>query len=870
MAIFRGDALNDSWVATAAEDSYIGGGGSDTVDYRNSDRGVWVSLVSGEGQRGHADGDSYSGIENIYGSELNDRLTGRGNANELRGAGGDDSIYGHAGNDVLLGGDGEDTLGRLLDGPDDDTDPDMENDAGNDVMRGNAGNDSLYGGDGADTLQGGGDDDAVMGEAGNDMLWGGAGNDNVQGGDGNDTGWGNAGADAVSGGAGNDRLGGGRGNDTVQGGAGNDVQWGGNDNDVVEGGAGNDQLRGGSGADNVQGGDGADMIWGGAGADMLYGGAITRSDAGAVTGTNDNDGDGLDNDRAADVAAAGSDTIAAMIDEDDEALYDADTVAYVDSNAAVKVNLMKLQSYDGADERPGTPDDAAVPDGDIFATVSGGYAEGDWITGFEHVRGSHYDDELTGDGNVNKIQGHRGDDTIKGEGGNDVLWGGGGDDEIDGGPGNDSIIGGAGDDDIDGGTGNDEIEVSAGSDTIDGGGTTAAPGVDVLSFAGASAGVTVSLTGRADSDGYLTILGDKVKNVEGFTGSAHDDTLTGNSMANMLSGGAGDDTLNGMAGVDTLVGGAGDDTYMLEVGTTDGKRVDTVTEEATGGGSDTLIYVIARGVASGIGRSGDFNQNAEVIPANVERVVGTDNDDFINLIPNYRDADTDDPGVTVDLGEGTGDVQQRVDGGDGPDTLLAADGWNRMAGGGGNDSIVGGSGGNEIYGEAGNDTITSRSLATASVNSLLNGGAGNDTITGGANADNIDGGTGNDVINAGAGADTIVGGAGDTITGGSGTDVFDINDVDDAVAGDQDDEILTIMDFAAGEQVDVRGLTLNNSSGVATPVNAALMDAAIAAREVTADGVVFSFNEMKIVLVGYDHTHTFDAGSASTDDFLTA
>lgn len=862
MAIFRGDALNDSWVATAAEDSYIGGGGSDAVDYRNSDRGVWVSLVSGEGQRGHADGDSYSGIENIYGSEFNDRLTGRGNANELRGSAGDDSIYGNAGNDVLLGGDGEDTLGRLLDGPDEDTDPDMTNDAGNDVMRGNAGNDTLYGGDGADTLQGGADDDAVMGEAGNDMLWGGAGNDQVDGGEGNDTGWGNAGADAVNGDAGNDRLGGGRGNDTVQGGAGNDVQWGGNDNDVVQGGAGNDQLRGGSGADVVEGGDGADMIWGGAGADFLYGSGTTRSDAGVVTVTDDNDGDGLDNDRAADVAAAGSDTIAAVMDDDDpdEAVYDADTVAYVDSNAAVKVNLASLKSYDGADQQPGTPDDAAVPDGDIFATVSGGYAEGDWITGFEHVRGSHYDDELTGDANVNKIQGHRGDDTIKGGAEDDVLWGGGGDDKIDGDAGNDSIIGGDGDDDIDGGAGDDTIEVSAGSDTIDGG-----AGDDTLSFAGASAGVTVSLTGRADSDGYLTILGDKVKNdVENLTGTAHDDTLTGNSGANVLSGGAGDDTLDGMAGADTLVGGAGDDTYMLEVTADDGTVGDTVTEAATGGGSDTLMYVLARGATAGVGRSGSLVD----APANLERIVGTDQDDFINLVTNY-DGGADQPGVTVEMGDGTGNVGQRVNGGDGPDTILGGDSWDVVFAGGGNDSLVGGAGLNQLYGQDGNDTLTSTSLATTGTGTL-DGGPGNDTITGGANADSITGGDGNDVINAGAGADTIVGGAGDTITGGPGADVFDINDVDDAVAGDQDNEILTIMDFTAGEQVDVRGLTLNNASGVATPVNAALMDEAIAAREVTADGVVFSFNEMKIVLVGYDHTHTFDAGSATTDDFLTA
>ena len=54
---------------------------------------VWVSLVSGIGQLGDAEGDRLSGIENVTGSN------------------GNDTIEGSDGNNVLVGGTGEDWLG---------------------------------------------------------------------------------------------------------------------------------------------------------------------------------------------------------------------------------------------------------------------------------------------------------------------------------------------------------------------------------------------------------------------------------------------------------------------------------------------------------------------------------------------------------------------------------------------------------------------------------------------------------------------------------------------------------------------------------------------------------------------------------------
>lgn len=105
----------------------------------------------------------------------------------------------------------------------DDTDNLLEGGRENDVIMGLAGDDTIYGDKGDDTLDGG---------MGDDQLRGGSGNDLLQGGDGRD------------------RLFGQAGEDTLEGGDGRDVLKGGGDNDVLIGGAGRDQLFGGAGSDN--------------------------------------------------------------------------------------------------------------------------------------------------------------------------------------------------------------------------------------------------------------------------------------------------------------------------------------------------------------------------------------------------------------------------------------------------------------------------------------------------------------------------------------------------------------------------------------------------------------------------------------------
>jgi Ca2+-binding RTX toxin-like protein len=110
----------------------------------------------------------------------------------------------------------------------------------------------------------------------------------------------------------------------------------------------------------------------------------------------------------------------------------------------------------------------------------------------------------------------------------------------------DTLVGLAGDDYLYGGAGNDTLIGGDGNDYMDGG-----LGVDTASYAGTSAGVTVSLLTTAAQNtvgaGTDTLMG-----IENLLGSSYNDTLTGDANANTIEGGLGNDTLNGGAGVDTV------------------------------------------------------------------------------------------------------------------------------------------------------------------------------------------------------------------------------------------------------------------------------------------------------------------------------
>ncbi|MEP3890983.1 MAG: M10 family metallopeptidase C-terminal domain-containing protein [Hellea sp.] len=416
----NGGAGADRLTGGAGADMLIGGIGFDSVDYRSATSSVRFNVDSG-GTLGDALGDTFSGIERYYLSDLSDIITGSsaneffyggGGNDQINGGGGIDRIYGGDGNDVQRGQDGNDLLFGSM---------------GNDQLNGGAGFDiatyrtstsrvvlnlgsggtfgdaagdtyfgveAVYGSDFGDILAGNSSanelrgwdgDDILNGGGGNDRLFGGAGADALNGGLGIDIAvytdassrvtvnlvtlgsvgdaagdsyssvewvWGSSFDDIITGDAKNNRLEGRSGNDTLIGGDGNDRLMGGDGNDTINGGNGVDTIYGQSGNDTLIGAGGNDFFFGSDGGDVIHGG------------------------------------------------LDFDTISYLASSSGVGVNLQ-----------------------------SGGFsgeASGDTYSSIERVFGSSHEDHIVGSNEANTILGNGGHDYLEGGLGNDSLFGGAG------------------------------------------------------------------------------------------------------------------------------------------------------------------------------------------------------------------------------------------------------------------------------------------------------------------------------------------------------------------------------------------------------------------------------------------------------------
>ncbi|MEP3889375.1 MAG: hypothetical protein ABJN69_02840 [Hellea sp.] len=312
--IQRGQEGNDQLYGSAGADQLNGGTGFDIANYRAATAAITVNLATG-GTGGDADGDTYFGLEAIYGSDFNDSMTGSGGTNELRGFDGDDVLDGSDGNDRLFGGNGADSLiggtgidiamytvataGVTLDLAAGGTGGEAAGDSfsGIEWVFGSDFNDDITGDSGANRLAGNDGNDTLNGAGGNDRLLGGEGNDTIHGGDGVDTIFGQVGDDIMSGGAGNDFFFGDSGADSHDGGADFDtvsylassigvtvnMQTGGTGGDAagdsyvsierIFGSSHDDNLTGSDGNDTLIGNGGNDVLTGGLGNDSLNGGA---------------------------------------------------------------------------------------------------------------------------------------------------------------------------------------------------------------------------------------------------------------------------------------------------------------------------------------------------------------------------------------------------------------------------------------------------------------------------------------------------------------------------------------------------------------------------------------------------------------------
>ena len=128
---------------------------------------------------------------------------------------------------------------------------------------------------------------------------------------------------------------------------------------------------------------------------------------------------------------------------------DTDAVDLGDSRSAVSV-------HDSGDAS-GTSASFASP---ANGKTGGSFAEGNHLSGKEHIIGSSHDHALIG---------HAADNVLESEAGSDVLRGKGGDDTLIGHGAGDTLHGGEGNDTLNGGRGNDTLVESRGNDTIDGG-----------------------------------------------------------------------------------------------------------------------------------------------------------------------------------------------------------------------------------------------------------------------------------------------------------------------------------------------------------------------------------------------------------------
>ncbi|WP_299474328.1 calcium-binding protein [Cypionkella sp.] len=105
-----GGGGSDTFIAGLSEETFDGGAGTDILDFSKSGK-LTVSLANGIQNTGAADGDTYTGIENVKGSLYgDDKIYGDAGANALYGQGGNDVLSGGAGKDRLVGGVGTDAL----------------------------------------------------------------------------------------------------------------------------------------------------------------------------------------------------------------------------------------------------------------------------------------------------------------------------------------------------------------------------------------------------------------------------------------------------------------------------------------------------------------------------------------------------------------------------------------------------------------------------------------------------------------------------------------------------------------------------------------------------------------------------------------
>ena len=778
-------------------------------------------------------------MANFFGDMYDNILTGGPGADVLWGGMGDDELSGGAGNDRLIGGPGADVLNGG---------PGMDIASYTDSMRGvhvDLGTSFSSDTDNAPVRGGDAEGDSLTSI---ESIWGSDFADLLRGSHAVNHLFGNGGNDRVIGGRGNDLLRGGmgddvlgmeaetddeRGNDTIYGDDGFDFLGGGMGNDMLFGGVGDDILMGGMGNDVLEGGMGADELSGGAGMDIA---SYTMSDA-AVTINLGNAGSATK--KVAEGGDAEGDTFA--MEMDDMGM----------STGMLDIESVRGSMYDDVltgDDRGAFVPEGAGPDGDLANTD-------DNVAAVPAAAG-------------NMLFGNMGDDMLKGMGGKDTLRGGKGNDTLYGGSDDDMLMGDMGDDALKGEAGADTLMGGPGADVLLGGGLNEAgtafmtdDSMDTADYSMSDAGVTIDLskTPRGQAPGKMGAIGegghaegDVLHSIENLTGSDYTDLLTGTDTSNVIKGGGGDDWDD-------------QDTTTVEGGLFGGDGDDTI---AGGDGND---WIDGQGGRDDLwGEAGD------------DMIMGGAGNDITRNSDDNADIVLEDP-MMVPEGAQRGGLY----GGAGNDTLSGGAGADYLSGGAGDDTFIhvvgadednedirdGGSGSDTLdarFDRAGDaqtesltirldtyddtdDTVTDDDAYKSIENVML--GNGTNSVTGGMANNMLMGGTGQDTFLGGGGNDTLIGGRGDdALTGGGGADTF----VFGPMSGSD-----TISDFSSrqGDKIDLSGYGLDEDDIEALLDEADVSQAGVYTLDLAADLDIV--NGGQIVVTTADRLGTLDM-----DDFI--
>ncbi|MGH6860909.1 MAG: M10 family metallopeptidase C-terminal domain-containing protein [Phyllobacterium sp.] len=416
----------------------------------------------------------------------------------------------------------------------------------------------------------------------------------------------------------------------------------------------------------------------------------------------------------------------------------------------------------------------------------------DKLISIENIRGSGYDDRLTGDANDNLLLGGGGKNTLDGGKGSDTAsyetatadvvasllsatgsWSWNTDtyvsiENLRGSDHGDKLTGDNHDNVLSGGLGNNSLDGGKGKDTA--GYATAASDVvaDLLEGSGRAVGIADTLVA-----------------IENIAGSAHDDTLRGDDEDNVLSGSAGKNTLDGRLGTDTV-------SYATALG-----KVFADLAKATGhwegpdASADDQLISIENMLGSAFADTLVGNERNN-------RLYGADGDDLLaggsglNLLDGGEGSDTasyaDAAGnVIANLADRTvkwndsnstnADTLRSIEnviGSAFDDTLTGNSGDNLFAGGAGRNGINGGKGADTVSYESASGGVNLNlvhgqaswtgkgGIATDSLTDIENavGSAQADTLVGDASANRLNGGNGDDILSGGAGRNYLDGGAG--------------------------------------------------------------------------------------------------------------